>query len=421
MSILLVLIVFVLVVIIMLGYRYLKETNLNGLVAAMLPLAVLPVLIAWLLSITQFMRGFQAFTTEEEAGFTKVAEVILASDRLAKAGQSASLVVLVVLFLLGIWLLFRKPSTPTPMASRLRSFVLMALATLCMLVSVVSVELGTTTIALPLAVAAPLPESYQFYLSSDEAMKELWDDPNIPMTRKAKDILDLDNENTSINSVAETISVRMVISSIVPFLSIFLCTSFFIVGFLLMRSSSFSRTFLILSLLVTNLAAIAGGRQLLHHKALEAEVFYLLERAATLSETVSEEGTDNKNKAEDAKWYRMAAEQGDAGAQFNLGLMYGNGQGVPRDFAEAMKWWRKAAEQGLAIAQYYLGMAYANGEGVTQDYISAYMWYDIAPSNGYKPATEKRDDLAKEMTSDDIEEAKERAQTCLESNYTQCD
>ena len=51
--------------------------------------------------------------------------------------------------------------------------------------------------------------------------------------------------------------------------------------------------------------------------------------------------------AEAAQWrYRKAAEQGHAGGQCNLGVMYENGQGVKQDHAEAVRWYRKAAEQG---------------------------------------------------------------------------
>lgn len=57
-----------------------------------------------------------------------------------------------------------------------------------------------------------------------------------------------------------------------------------------------------------------------------------------------------KNDAEAVKWYRRAAEQGNAAAPSNLGVMYETGQGVTWDYAEAVKWWRKAAEQGLATA-----------------------------------------------------------------------
>ena len=54
---------------------------------------------------------------------------------------------------------------------------------------------------------------------------------------------------------------------------------------------------------------------------------------------------------ESVKWYRLSAEQGDAEAQFNLGLMYSEGQGVPQDDKEAVKWYRLAAEQGDADAR----------------------------------------------------------------------
>ena len=52
-----------------------------------------------------------------------------------------------------------------------------------------------------------------------------------------------------------------------------------------------------------------------------------------------------------AFWYRLAAEKGDALAQFKLGLMYESGEGVPQDFAEAVRWYRLDAEQGSAAAQ----------------------------------------------------------------------
>ena len=51
------------------------------------------------------------------------------------------------------------------------------------------------------------------------------------------------------------------------------------------------------------------------------------------------------------KWYRKAAEQGDADAQYNLGYSYSNGEGVEKDEEEAVKWYRKAAEQGYEKAK----------------------------------------------------------------------
>ena len=62
--------------------------------------------------------------------------------------------------------------------------------------------------------------------------------------------------------------------------------------------------------------------------------------------------------AEAVKWFRLAADQGNATAQYNLGLMYDKGQGVPQNYAEAVKWYRLAADQGNAVAQFNLGVMY---------------------------------------------------------------
>ena len=76
-------------------------------------------------------------------------------------------------------------------------------------------------------------------------------------------------------------------------------------------------------------------------------------------------GAYRRTHAEAIRWYRLSAEQGDASAQFNLGNMYANGEGVPQDDAEAVRWYRLAAEQGNAGAQLNLGNMYANGRGRT--------------------------------------------------------
>jgi uncharacterized protein len=78
-----------------------------------------------------------------------------------------------------------------------------------------------------------------------------------------------------------------------------------------------------------------------------------------------------QDDAEAMKWYRKAADQGESNAQCNLGTMYLTGQGVLQDYPEAMKWYRKAAAQGNANAQFNLGKMYDNGDGVPQDYVEA--------------------------------------------------
>ena len=83
---------------------------------------------------------------------------------------------------------------------------------------------------------------------------------------------------------------------------------------------------------------------------------------------------------------RQAAEQGDAGAQTALGVMYEDGEGVPQDYAEAVKWFRKAAEQGDADAQFRLGYKYYHGKGVPEDYTEAAKWYRKAAEQGHVEA-----------------------------------
>src|SRR5262249_372208 len=70
-----------------------------------------------------------------------------------------------------------------------------------------------------------------------------------------------------------------------------------------------------------------------------------------------------QNQVEAMKWYRLAADQGEAGAQTALGVVYANGLGVPKDSAMAVEWFRKAADQGNANAQNNLGTMYDRGNG----------------------------------------------------------
>ena len=86
------------------------------------------------------------------------------------------------------------------------------------------------------------------------------------------------------------------------------------------------------------------------------------------------------------KEWKPLADQGDAGAQYSLGVMYANGEGVVEDDAEAARWYRLAADQGLAIAQYNLGLKYANGNGVPEDDAEAARWYRLAADQGLADA-----------------------------------
>ena len=111
---------------------------------------------------------------------------------------------------------------------------------------------------------------------------------------------------------------------------------------------------------------------------------------------------------------RPLAEQGHAGAQHNLGVMYHEGQGVPRDYAEALKWLRLAAEQGDADSQYNLGFMYGMGQGVARSRVQAHLWFSLAatrwpPGENRDRAINNRDVLARRMLPAQIAEAEKLA------------
>jgi TPR repeat protein len=124
------------------------------------------------------------------------------------------------------------------------------------------------------------------------------------------------------------------------------------------------------------------------------------------------------------RWYRLAAAQGNADAQDNLGMMYSRGRGVAQDDKEAVRWFRLAAAQGYADAQYKLSVMYVNGDGVSEDYVRGHMWINVAASlaSGIVATTwaKKRDLLAEGMTPAQLERAQELARQCQASDYKRC-
>jgi TPR repeat protein len=95
-------------------------------------------------------------------------------------------------------------------------------------------------------------------------------------------------------------------------------------------------------------------------------------------EYIDEDADISKDQAEAVKWYRKAAEQGDAWAQDELGDCYFNGTGVPEDKVEAVKWYHRAAEGGSRGAASKLGECYFHGWGVSQNMAEAEKWFDKA-------------------------------------------
>lgn len=117
-----------------------------------------------------------------------------------------------------------------------------------------------------------------------------------------------------------------------------------------------------------------------------------------------------------AEWYRKAAEQGDAEAQFNLGNAYDTGEGVPKDLGKAIEWYRKAAEQGNAKAQNNMGAAYHDGEGVPKDLVRAHMWFNLAAASGEDGASDNRRKAESQMTKEQVAEAEKLAREWHEAH-----
>ena len=120
------------------------------------------------------------------------------------------------------------------------------------------------------------------------------------------------------------------------------------------------------------------------------------------------------------KEWKPLAEEGYIYAQYNLGIMYDNGLGVPQDYKESAKWYRLAAEQGYSSAQHNIAYMYYNGQGVKIDKIYAYMWASIASSNGFENSKVILEALSKEMTPSQIEKAQDLARECVKKSYKGC-
>lgn len=106
------------------------------------------------------------------------------------------------------------------------------------------------------------------------------------------------------------------------------------------------------------------------------------------------------------RWF-PDAEQGNAKAQYNLGVIHANGKGVPKNEIEAINWYRKAAEQGHAGGQFGLGSGFYLGRGVPEDYVQAYMWLALAKAQRHEKAAKGLDVVKAKMTRADLARARD--------------
>jgi TPR repeat protein len=113
-------------------------------------------------------------------------------------------------------------------------------------------------------------------------------------------------------------------------------------------------------------------------------------------------------------WYRKAAAQEHAKAQFKLGLRYDNGQNVPQDYKQALSWYRKAADLGHARAQFNLGLMYGYGHGAAAELVEAHKWLTLAISNGMGKATTHKYIVEAKMSAAQMATAQAFARDYLE-------
>ncbi|CAN7550229.1 peptidoglycan-binding protein [Pararhizobium sp. LjRoot235] len=109
--------------------------------------------------------------------------------------------------------------------------------------------------------------------------------------------------------------------------------------------------------------------------------------------------------------YLQAAEKGNASAMHNLAVMLASGDEGAPDFAGAGKWFAMAADRGIRDSQFNLAILYARGNGVKQDLEESYKWFAVAARDGDADAGQKRDEVAKAMSVEQLTSAKAKFAT----------
>ena len=121
-----------------------------------------------------------------------------------------------------------------------------------------------------------------------------------------------------------------------------------------------------------------------------------------------------RNSDEALRWYQAAADQGYALAQYNLAVMYEKGDGIPTNPSLAGKWYMAAAEQGQGKAQYNLGCLYMEGRGVGRDLVESYKWMCLAEASGNELAIKGRKLVEALLSKEDRQEGRKRAEQFTE-------
>ncbi len=104
--------------------------------------------------------------------------------------------------------------------------------------------------------------------------------------------------------------------------------------------------------------------------------------------------------------YSTAAKAGNISAMHNLAVLYATGTLGAPDFTSAAKWFTEAANHGVRDSQFNLAILFAKGSGVTQDLVQSYKWFGIAAKDGDVDAAQKRDEVGKVLSAEQLTKAK---------------
>ena len=113
---------------------------------------------------------------------------------------------------------------------------------------------------------------------------------------------------------------------------------------------------------------------------------------------------------------RQLADRGNPDAEWQLGVLYHDGDGVPKDDALAVQWFERAAEQGYVRAQSTLGAYYWAGRGVPQDFSKAYFWSQLALAQGDENSKSRLEGLSAQMTQAQVAAARQQAEAWLHAH-----
>ncbi|MDZ7925867.1 MAG: cell division protein PodJ [Agrobacterium sp.] len=116
-----------------------------------------------------------------------------------------------------------------------------------------------------------------------------------------------------------------------------------------------------------------------------------------------------RNLSEAKRYYTLAAEQGNAGAMHNLAVLLASDAAGQPDFTAAAQWFIKASELGVRDSQFNLAILFARGSGVKQDIEESYKWFSIAAKDGDTDAAQKRDEVAGAMNPQQLQSARAKA------------